>query len=308
MIYTVTFNPAIDYVLHMPVLRAGEVNRAASGAIYYGGKGVNISCVLKTLGLSSTALAFVAGFTGAALRGGLEAAGIRTDCIELQTGLTRINVKIKADTETDINANGPDIGEEAQNALYQKLDRLKAGDYLCLSGSVPPSSGDAAYEKILQRLSGRGVEAVVDATGGLLLNVLKHRPFLIKPNGFELAEVLGAELRTAAEIEAGARRLQERGARNVLVSLAGDGAVLLTESGACHTIAAPAGRVRNSVGAGDSMVAGFLAGYIETGDLLYALRLGTAAGSATAFSDGLAEREEIDRLFRQILPERTPEP
>ncbi|MGI6268944.1 MAG: 1-phosphofructokinase [Candidatus Howiella sp.] len=299
MIYTVTFNPAIDYVLHMPALHPGEVNRAASEAVYYGGKGINVSCVLQTLGLLNTAIAFTAGFTGTALRDGLEASGVRTDFIELGTGLTRINVKIKADAETDINANGPDIGLDALNALYKKLGRLKAGDYLCLSGSIPPSLPDDVYEKILQSLSGKGIESIVDATGDLLVNVLKHHPFLIKPNGFELGEILGTELRTMDEIEAGARKLQERGARNVLVSLAGDGALLVTEAGVRHVLAAPEGKVKNSVGAGDSMVAGFLAGYIETGDLLYALRLGTAAGSATAFSDGLAQREEIDRLMQR---------
>lgn len=303
MIYTVTFNPAIDYLLRMQALRPGEVNRAASEDIYYGGKGINVSCVLKTLGLPSTAIAFTAGFTGAALRQGLEAAGVCTDFIELPTGLTRINVKIKADAETDINGNGPKIDPEAQNTLYQKLDRLKAGDYLCLSGSIPPSLPDNVYEEILKNLSGKGIETVVDATGDLLCNVLKYHPFLIKPNGFELGEILKTELHTAAEIESAARLMQEKGARNVLVSLAGDGALLVTEAGECHTIAAPKGRVKNSVGAGDSMVAGFLAGYIETGDLLYALRLGTAAGSATAFSDGLAEKAEIDRLLRQTAQE-----
>ena len=288
MIYTMTFNPALDYVIHMDGLALGMVNRTTGEAVYYGGKGINVSCILKELGHESTALGFVAGFTGKALEEGLKKQDIRTDFISLGQGMTRINVKIKAEEETDINGQGPIIDEAALSALYERLDGLKEGDILVLAGSIPSTLPEDIYERMMDRLRGRGISFVVDATKELLLNVLKYHPFLIKPNHVELGEMFGVTLHTEADILTYAGKLQEKGARNVLVSMAGDGALLLTEEGRVHKIGVPKGTVINSVGAGDSMVAGFLAGYLKKADYGYALRLGTAAGSATAFSDGLA--------------------
>lgn len=300
MIYTVTFNPALDYVVRMDALTPGEVNRTAQEEIYFGGKGINVSTVLHELGEASIALGFTAGFTGEALASGVQHLGVQTDFIQLPAGNTRINVKIKAQQETEINAGGPPIPKEAFEALLQKLDRLQKGDVLCLSGSIPKSLQQNTYEVLLEHLAGRDIRFVVDATGDLLLNVLKYHPFLIKPNHHELGEMLGRTLQSDADIENGARELQKRGARNVLVSMAGEGALLLTETGEAHRIGALKGTVRNSVGAGDSMVAGFIAGYLQKQDYLYALQLGSACGSATAFSDGLCKKETIYALLAQI--------
>lgn len=297
MIYTVTFNPALDYVVHMERFRAGEVNRTDSEELQLGGKGINVSTVLRGLGVESVALGFLAGFTGRALEGGLHKSGIQTDFIWLKSGLTRINVKIKGETETEINGRGPDIGEEALEAMFCKLDRLKAGDMLVVSGSIPATLPSDTYERILARLEGKGIHTVVDATRDLLCNVLPYKPFLIKPNNLELGEIFGRELKSDGEIRECAAQLQKRGARNVLVSMAGDGSLLLDETGACHRLGVPKGKVLNSVGAGDSMVAGFLAGWLEKGDYAYAHRLGAAAGSATAFSVGLATGDEIRALM-----------
>lgn len=300
MIYTVTFNPALDYVVRMDALTPGEVNRTAQEEIYFGGKGINVSTVLHELGEASIALGFTAGFTGEALASGVQHLGVQTDFIQLPAGNTRINVKIKAQQETEINAGGPPIPKEAFEALLQKLDRLQKDDVLCLSGSIPKSLQQNTYEVLLEHLAGRDIRFVVDATGDLLLNVLKYHPFLIKPNHHELGEMLGRTLQSDANIENGARELQKRGARNVLVSMAGEGALLLTETGEAHRIGAIKGTVRNSVGAGDSMVAGFIAGYLQKQDYLYALQLGSACGSATAFSDGLCKKETIYALLAQI--------
>ncbi len=297
MIYTVTFNPAIDYVVHMPAFEAGRVNRTSGELMQPGGKGINVSTVLHNLGVSSVALGFVAGFTGQALEDGLRAAGVRTDFIRLPAGATRINVKIKAGCETEINAQGPVIGQEAVEALFAKLDTLDEGDFLVLAGSIPATLPADIYQQILARLEGRGILTAVDAERELLCNVLRYRPFLIKPNHLELGAIFGRELQTDGEIKDCAARLQQRGARNVLVSMAGAGAILLDEAGAFHKIGVPTGTVKNSVGAGDSMVAGFLAGWLEKGDYAHALKVGAAAGSATAFSDGLATREEVLRLI-----------
>ncbi|MCM1333887.1 MAG: 1-phosphofructokinase [Eubacterium sp.] len=299
MIYTVTFNPAIDYVVRVGEMTVGGVNRAADEQIYFGGKGINVSVVLAALGVRSRALGFIAGFTGEAIERGIAAKGIETDFVRLERGFSRINVKIKAGAETELNGQGPEIGEEALTALYQRLDRLADGDTLVLAGSIPKSLPPDIYEKILERLKAKKLRVVVDAAGALLLNTLKYRPFLIKPNRIELGELFGASPRTIDEIAGYAARLKEMGARNVLVSMAGDGAFLLDEDGETRTCRACRGTVKNSVGAGDSMVAGFLAG-IETGGYDHALRLGTAAGGATAFSDGLAEKAEIDALLKQI--------
>lgn len=301
MIYTVTFNPAIDYVVRLDTpLQVGDVNRAAGEDCVLGGKGINVSGVLAELGCKSVALGFVAGETGAWLERGLAAQGIDTDFIHLDNGMTRINVKIKAAQETELNGAGPNIPESAMQQLEAKLDTLVEGDVLILAGSIPSSLAQTTYERLLGRLQGKGILAVVDATRDLLVNVLQYRPFLIKPNNHELGEIVGRKLGSDAEIIAAARTLQVKGARNVLVSMAGDGALLLDEHGDTHRIGTPKGKVVNSVGAGDSMVAGFVAGYLQSGSYDTALRLGTACGSATAFSLGLAKKTDIDALLATI--------
>ena len=301
MIYTVTFNPAIDYVVRLDApLEVGQVNRACGEDCVLGGKGINVSGVLAQLGCPSVALGFVAGETGAWLERGLAAQGLHTDFVHLENGMTRINVKIKAAQETELNGAGPDIPDEALHQLEEKLDGLTKNDVLILAGSIPASLPQDVYERLLARLDGRGVRCVVDATRALLVNVLPYHPFLIKPNNHELGEIVGRVLNTEDEIVAAARTLQEKGARNVLVSMAGDGALLLDEQGQTHRIGCPKGKVVNSVGAGDSMVAGFVAGYLQSGDYTTALRLGTACGSATAFSLGLAKKEEIEKLLLTI--------
>ena len=301
MIYTVTFNPAIDYVVRLDApLEVGEVNRAGGEDCVLGGKGINVSGVLAQLDCPSVALGFVAGETGAWLERGLEKQGLETGFVHLEQGMTRINVKIKAGQETELNGAGPDIPESAVRQLEEQLDALNENDILILAGSIPRSLPQDTYERLLARLQGKGVRAVVDATRDLLVNVLQYRPFLIKPNNHELGEIVGRELKTDAEIIAAARALQEKGACNVLVSMADDGAILVDETGKVHRIGCPRGKVVNSVGAGDSMVAGFVAGWMQTGSYDMALRLGTACGSATAFSLGLATREKIEELLKQI--------
>lgn len=299
MIYTVTFNPAIDYVVHTGELRPGAVNRSRREEMYFGGKGINVSAVLKELGVASTALGFIAGFTGDAIENGLAEAGLKTDFIRLKSGNSRINVKIKSGEETEVNGRGPDIDSDSLEALFEKLDRLGDGDTLMLAGSIPGSLPPDVYERILGRLSGKRIRAVMDATGELLLNVLKYKPFLVKPNVQELGEMFGVSLGERGEILHYAGKLREMGAENVLVSMAGDGALLVDANGETHFCGACKGTVKNSVGAGDSMVAGFIAG-LENGSYDYALRLGTAAGGATAFSDGLAVRERIYELLVHI--------
>lgn len=302
MIYTVTFNPAIDYVVRLDTpLEVGEVNRAKGEDCVLGGKGINVSGVLAQLGCESVALGFVAGETGAWLERGLVAQGLKTDFVHLDHGMTRINVKIKAGQETELNGAGPDIPESAMQALEEKLDRLQKGDILILAGSIPASLAQTTYERILARLEGRDIRAVVDATRDLLVNVLRYKPFLIKPNNHELSEITGVRLTNDKEIAAAAHMMQDKGARNVLVSMAGDGALLLDEQGGVHRIGCPKGKVVNSVGAGDSMVAGFVAGYQQSGgDYAAALKLGTACGSATAFSLGLATKADIDKLLKTM--------
>lgn len=299
MIYTVTFNPAIDYVIRIDQLQVGCVNRSQSEEVYFGGKGINVSMVLSELGIKSKALGFVAGFTGNAVERGVQDKGVETDFIHLSDGFSRINVKIKSAEETELNGQGPKISGEAIELLYEKLDELKDGDTLVLAGSIPNTLPADIYEKILAGLSGKKIKAVVDATNQLLMNVLKYKPFLVKPNNFELGEMFGVELKTTDEIIEYAKKLKDMGAVNVLISMAGDGAVLVDEYGNVHACEACKGQVVNSVGAGDSMVAGFIAG-AESGDYEYALKLGTAAGGATAFSKGLAEKEEIQNLLMQM--------
>ena len=299
MVYTVTFNPAIDYVVHTAEMRLGEVNRSSSEEMYFGGKGINVSIVLNELGTPSIALGFTAGFTGEAIENGIKAMGIKSDFVRLKTGNSRINVKIKAGEETELNGQGPHIDAEALEALFVKLDKLSDGDTLVLAGSIPSSLPSDIYERIMQRLSDRKIRTVVDATNDLLLNVLKYKPFLIKPNNHELGEMFGVTLSEDEEIERYARKLKDMGAINVLISMAGDGAMLIDENGKCHRCGVCKGKVRNSVGAGDSMVAGFLTG-AQNGDYEYALKLGTAAGGATAFSDGLAVKTKIEELLAQL--------
>ncbi len=299
MIYTVTFNPAIDYVVRTGEMTIGATNRSNSEEIYFGGKGINVSMVLKELDMPSIALGFVAGFTGVAIEKGVQEAGIETDFVHLEKGFSRINVKIKSSQETELNGQGPHITEESIKELFAKLDSLQDGDTIVLAGSIPNTLPADIYEQILQYLSGKNIKAVVDATGELLLRVMKFNPFLVKPNNHELGELFNVTLQTNEEIAQYARKLQEMGARNVLVSMAGDGALLIDENGKEHFCDVCKGTVRNSVGAGDSMVAGFLAGS-KDGDYEFALKLGTATGGATAFADGLAKRDDIDRLLAQL--------
>lgn len=299
MIYTVTFNPAIDYVVHTDKMTIGNVNRSSQEEIYYGGKGINVSIVLNELGIKSKALGFIAGFTGDAIEKGVREAGIETDFVRLENGFSRINVKIKSDKETELNGSGPEIRKENIDLLFEKINMLKDGDTLVLAGSVPNTLPSDIYESILKSLSGKHVKTVVDATKDLLINVLKYKPFLVKPNNHELGEIFGVTLTTTQEIIKYAEKLKEMGAKNVLVSMAGDGALLLDEHGQTHICGVCKGTVKNSVGAGDSMVAGFIAGS-QQGDYEYALKLGTAAGGATAFSDGLAQKDDIYRLLEQL--------
>lgn len=297
MIYTVTLNPSIDYVVHVDKLIGGITNRTSSEEYYFGGKGINVSHVLAELDLDNTALGFVAGFTGEAIEKGTSHPRITTDFIHLKEGVSRINVKIKSDEETEINGQGPHIDEEALAEFMAKTDAINDGDTLILSGSIPKTMPDDVYERILERLNGRDVRIVVDATKKLLVNSLKYHPFLIKPNRQEISEIFGVDVRDAQTTLRYARKLQEMGAKNVLVSLGGEGAMLLDEFGRVHEHGTAKGRVLNTVGSGDSMVAGFVAGYIQRNDYAYALRLGSACGNATAFLPGLATREKIDELM-----------
>lgn len=300
MIYTVTFNPAIDYVVKVDNLTLGMVNRTTQEDIYYGGKGINVSIVLNNLGIKSTALGFVAGFTGREISDGVAATGVASDFIHLREGLSRINVKIKSQAESEINGQGPLIHDDELENLYQKLDEIQDGDILVLAGSIPNTLPEDIYEKIMARLQDKDINIVVDATKDLLLNVLKYHPFMIKPNNHELGEMFDVVLKTNDEIIKYAKELQKRGARNVLISMAGDGAILVTEDGKTYISATPKGTVKNSVGAGDSMVAGFIAGYLKNHKYEEALKMGIATGSASAFSEGLATKEAIYNLLENM--------
>lgn len=304
MIYTVTLNPSLDYILHVPSLRLGEVNRTDRETITFGGKGINVSIILQRLCCDNTTLGFIAGFTGDALQGLLKANSCKTRFISLPHGLTRINIKLASQQETEINAPGPQVDAGSLAALYEILDRLPCEDTtLVLSGSVPSSLPDDIYESILQRLAGKGIRFVVDAAGNLLLNVLKYHPFLIKPNHLEIGALFDRPCDTLEDVIFCSRELQKLGAQNILVSRAGDGAVLLTREGEIFSCPAPKIQVLNSSGAGDSMLAGFLAGYAHSnGDYSQALITGIAAGSATAASICLATGESILELKRKIGP------
>lgn len=297
MIYTVTFNPALDYTMKVNNLQTGEINRADNEQMNYGGKGINVSAILSRLKTENKALGFIAGFSGDKLAEMLNADGIDNDFVKLNNGFTRINVKIKSDNETDINANGPDIHKEDLEKLFEKFDALKQGDYLVLAGSIPKSLPDNIYENILERLKNRNIKFVIDATGDLLLNVLHFKPFLIKPNHHELGELFDVKIKEYDDIVKYSKLLQEKGAENVLVSCGKKGAVLLDSQGNTYKIGNVPGKIVSSVGCGDSMVAGFVAGYIEKGDYAYALKLGAACGNATAFSQSLATKEEIDAML-----------
>lgn len=301
MIYTVTFNPALDYAVHTAELQLGETNRADREQLLAGGKGINVSIVLKNLGIESTALGFIAGFTGEEILRRVKEDGICARFISLKNGFSRINVKLKGKTETEINGIGPEIDKEALSELFAQLKELTAKDTLVLAGSIPASLPDTVYMDIMEMLAEKQVKIVVDATKDLLVNVLKYHPFLIKPNNGELGEIFDVKLGTREEVIPYAKKLQEMGARNVLVSMAGKGAVLLTETGEIYQSPAPKGTVKNSVGAGDSMVAGFLAGYEREGNYEKAFKLGVATGSASAFSDNLATAGEVKQVYTKTF-------
>lgn len=298
MIYTVTFNPALDYVVKLDELQSSDINRTESEQIFYGGKGINVSVILSRLGIENTALGFLAGFSGKQVELMLNEEGVKSDFLYLKNGYTRINVKIKAQKEYDINAQGPIIEQSDADLLLQKLSKIKDGDGVVLAGSIPKSLPNDIYEKILKQLSDKNVMSVVDATGDLLLNVLKYKPFMIKPNHHELGEIFGVKIENLKQVEFYSKELQKMGARNVLVSMAEDGAVLFDENKTLHKIQSVSGKLVNSVGCGDSMVAGFIAGYLKSNDYEYALKLGTLCGSATAFSNSLATKEEIEKLLK----------
>lgn len=300
MIYTVTFNPSLDYIVSMNGFETGRTNRTTGEQIFPGGKGINVSIVLHHLGIENTALGFTAGFTGAQIEQETRRMGLCTDFIHLEKGFSRINVKLKDYDGTEINGIGPEITGDDLERLYAQLDAIQEGDGLVLAGSIPASLPDSAYRDILRRLSDRKILSVVDASKDLLFNVLQYGPFLIKPNNHELGELFGVTLRTREEVIPYARKLQEEGACNVLVSMAGQGAVLVDETGAVHARPAPKGTLINAVGAGDSMVAGFLAGWMQKRNYDDAFRTAIAAGSASAFSEFLANREDIEKILADM--------
>ncbi|WP_414733176.1 1-phosphofructokinase [Acetobacterium carbinolicum] len=300
MIFTVTFNPSLDYVVGLSSFREGEVNRSEWEHIYPGGKGINVSMVLKNLDIRNIALGFVGGFTGKEIERRIKDFGCYTDFVKLKSGNSRINVKIKAGKESEINGQGPGIGKKELSQLFKKLEFIETGDMLVLAGSIPAALPEDTYENIMRLLENRGVKIVVDATGELLLRVVKYQPFLIKPNNHELGDMFGVTLTSRDDIITYGKRLQEMGAKNVLVSMAGEGALLVAEDESIHEMKPPEGVVKNSVGAGDSMVAGFIAGYLKNQDLREAFEMGVATGSASAFSETLATREEVLKLLNKI--------
>lgn len=300
MIYTVTLNPSLDYIVSVDHFHPGRINRTGKEILNPGGKGINVSLVLKNLGYESIALGFTAGFTGKEIVRMLGEREICASFIPIQNGNSRINVKVRSDVETEINGMGPEVSDEDIQALYRQMDKLLDGDILVLAGAIPTTMPETMYSDIMEHLSGKKLKIVVDASGPLLTSVLKYHPFLVKPNHHELGEIYGVTLNTRNDVIPYARKLQEAGAANVLVSMAGLGAVLVTEGGQIFQSGALAGKVQNSVGAGDSMVAGFLAGYLKSGDYGQAFHTGLCAGSASAFSESLATREEIEALLEKI--------
>ena len=300
MIYTITFNPSLDYIVSAKDFELGKTNRTTKEQLLAGGKGINVSTVLHNLSIANTALGFVAGFTGKEIVRMLKESGIASDFIVLENGFSRINIKMKDFDGTELNGMGPVIDDASMEKLWSQLEKLKKGDMLVLAGSIPKGMSNSIYGDIMSRLTKQEVSFVVDATGDLLLRVLGYHPFLIKPNNHELGELFGVELLTRASVVPYAKKLQEMGARNVLVSMAGEGAVLVDETGTVHELAAPEGTLVNAVGAGDSMVAGFLAGWIEQKDYAHAFKMGVSAGSASAFSEFLANAEEVRKVFQKI--------
>ena len=300
MIYTITFNPALDYIVKMDKFNLGHVNRSNNEFVYAGGKGINVSIVLNNLEVKSKALGFIAGFTGDEIERRVREFGCDTDFIKLKEGMSRINVKIKADVESEINGGGPDISSEALEKLYAKLDTLTTGDILVLAGSIPKTMPTDIYERIMERLQEKDVKFIVDTTGESLLKVLKYNPFLIKPNHHELGELFGVKLNSKEEVIEYAKKLKDMGAQNVIISMAGDGAVLIDSNGGVTTSNVPKGVVKNSVGAGDSMVAGFIAGYLNSEKIEDGFKLGVATGSASAFSEGLATKDYVYELLEQV--------
>ena len=297
MVYTVTFNPALDYVMNVKNLNTKDINRSSGEDLFFGGKGINVSVILSRLDIDNTALGFLAGFSGNKLEQMLKDEKIKTDFVYLKKGYTRINVKIKYSAELDINAQGPEIDADETEQLLSIVDNLEDNDILVLAGSIPKSVSSNIYEQILKKLSDRQIKFIVDATGDLLLNVLKYRPFMIKPNHHELSDLFGVEIKELVDIIKYAKLLQERGARNVLVSRGKDGAALIDETGKVHTMGIVPGKPVSSVGCGDSMVAGFIAGYLKSCDYSVALKMGSACANATAFSKSLASREEIEKMI-----------
>lgn len=297
MIYTVTFNPSLDYIVSVNDFELGMTNRTASELMLPGGKGINVSIVLKQLGLDNTALGFMAGFTGEEIVRKLEENGVNTEFIRIPKGISRINVKLKNIDGTEINGMGPEIAPDKLEELLVQLDRLDQGDVLVLAGSIPKSMPDDIYRDILQRLESKKIMTVVDATGDLLMNVLPYHPFLIKPNNHELGELFDVKLTTKQQVVPYAEKLQEKGARNVLISMGGQGAVFVSETGEVYMAEAPEGELKNSVGAGDSMVAGFVTGWVTEGDYEHAFRMGVSTGSASAFSENLATKAEVDAVY-----------
>lgn len=300
MICTVTFNPSLDYIVDVENFRMGLTNRTSAERILPGGKGINVSLVLMNLGIRNTALGFTAGFTGDEIIRRLQEMGVDSDLISVKNGISRINVKLRSIDGTEINGAGPEISPDKVEELMQKLDRLDRGDVLFLAGSIPSSMPDNMYEKIMERLKEKEVMTVVDATRDLLVKVLKYHPFLVKPNNHELGEIFGVELKTREDVVPYGKKLQEMGAKNVLVSMAGEGAVLIAADGRAYSKPAPRGKLVNSVGAGDSMAAGFMAGWLEKQDYRHAFYMGLAAGSASAFSENLATGKEIQAVYRQV--------
>ena len=300
MIYTVTFNPSLDYIVSVNDFQLGLTNRTDSELILPGGKGINVSTILMNLGIDSTAFGFAAGFTGEEIIREVEAMGIRSDFIKIDSGISRINLKLKNIDGTEINGSGPEISEEKIEELLRKLDILGEGDILVLAGSIPASMPADMYSTIMERLQHKNVTFIVDATKDLLINVLKYKPFLIKPNNHELGELFDVKLTTREEVIPYGKKLQKQGARNVLISMAGEGAVLVAEDGSVYEAPAPKGTLVNAVGAGDSMVAGFTAGWIEKKDYRHACYMGVSAGSASAFSEYLATKEEIMDLYEKV--------
>lgn len=299
MIYTMTFNPSLDYIVSVNNFQLGMTNRTETELMLPGGKGINVSIVLKHLGLDSMALGFAAGFTGDEIIRRLEKIGINADFVKISDGISRINLKMKNIDGTEINGMGPKISSDKLEELLTQLNRLNDGDIIVLAGSIPKSIPNDIYSNILKQLENKKIMAIVDTTGELLLNVLQYHPFLIKPNNHELGELFEVKITTKEQVIPYAKKLQDMGARNVLISMGGQGAVLVSEKGDVYMAEAPKGELKNSVGAGDSMVAGFISGWLNQNDYEHAFRMGVSAGSASAFSENLTTKAEADEVYKR---------